>query len=45
MRDFIIVIVLSLLAAIAADYVWLGGKHVDKAAREIGLDISAIRHR
>jgi hypothetical protein len=45
MRDFIIVAVLCLVAAIVADYVWLGGQYSSKVMYELGLDISSInRH-
>jgi len=45
MRDFIIVAVLCLVAAIVADYVWLDGKYSRKVAHEFGLDISSINRR
>jgi len=45
MRDFIIVAVLCLVAAIVADYVWLGGKYSSKAMYELGLDLSSIIRR
>ena len=45
MRDFIIVAVLCLVAAIVADYVWLGGQYSSKVMYELGLDIRSInRH-
>ena len=45
MREFLIVAALGFVAAAAADYLWFGGKHVSKAAHEMGLDISAVRRR
>jgi hypothetical protein len=45
MRDFIIVAVLCLLAAIVADYVWLGGQYSTKVMYELGLDIRSINRR
>ena len=45
MRDFIIVAVLCLVAAIIADYVWLDGQYSRKVMRELGLDISSINRR
>jgi hypothetical protein len=45
MRDFIIVAVLCLVAAIVADYVWLGGQYSSKVMNELGLDISSINRR
>jgi hypothetical protein len=42
MRDFIIVAVLCLVAAIVADYVWLGGQY---SMYELGLDIRSINRR
>jgi len=45
MRDFIIVAVLCLLAAIVADYVWLGGQYSTKVMNYLGLDISSINRR
>jgi hypothetical protein len=45
MRDFIIVAVLCLVAAIVADYVWLDGQYSSKVMHELGLDISSVNRR
>ncbi len=45
MRDFIIVALLCLVAAIVADYVWLDGQYSSKVMHELGLDISLINRR
>ena len=45
MREFIIVTLLCLAAAVVADHMWLGGKYFGTVAHELGLDISSVNRR
>jgi hypothetical protein len=43
MRDFIIVTVLCLAAAIAVDHFWLNGKYFGSVAEDLGFAASSVR--
>ncbi|WP_157100110.1 hypothetical protein [Rhodoplanes sp. Z2-YC6860] len=45
MRDFIIITVLCLVAAIVADRMWLDGRYAGKITRQWGLDMSPSNRR
>jgi hypothetical protein len=45
LRDFLIVILLGFAILIAVDQIWFGGRYLDLAKQEYGLDISAVRRR
>ena len=45
MRDFIIVMLVGLAIAVAADLFWLGGRYSGALKHELGLDISAVKRR
>jgi hypothetical protein len=45
MRDFIIVTILCLAAAIVADHFWLGGRYFGAVQHGLGLDMSSIKRR
>jgi hypothetical protein len=45
MRDYIIVIVLCLIAALVMDRIWLDGKYTGQVAHQVGLDISSVNRR
>ena len=45
MKDFVVVALLCLVAAIVADQVWLHGKYTGAIKHSLGLDISSVNRR
>jgi hypothetical protein len=45
MRDFIIVTILCIAAAIAVDHFWFGGKYFGAATQDLGFSASSVQRR